>query len=99
MAHLRLIPLHSIGLGFARYGRVNPRCIDEFAIGGLRRFVHHRLQRLLFPMGFHGPAQNATAAAVNQRHDIDTVFLSPTKVYSSSSAALLTSPGTGAVGN
>ena len=46
----------------------------------------------------HRPAQNTTSFAVYDGQNVDSVFLSPMKVKSSSISASLTSVGTGALG-
>jgi len=45
------------------------------------------------------PAQNTACQAVNERQDVDDVFLSPMKANNSSISASFTSSGTGAWGS
>jgi len=54
-----------------------------------------------FPSAYpdHCPAQNAACLAVDERQDVDDVFLSPMKVNNSSISASFTSSGTGALGS
>lgn len=83
--------------------------IDERLIGGefnaevllgLGAAIQERLHGLPVALSDHIPAHNAVGATFNRRDHVDDVFLSPTKVNSSSNSMISTSsPGSGAAGN
>ncbi len=66
---------------------------------GFRRIIDHELDGFLGAFPDNDPAQNTTCFAVYNGDDVDSVFLSPIKVNSSSISAFSTSSGTGAVGS
>ena len=65
----------------------------------LRRLVNNILEDFLGTHPNHRPAQNTAGFAVDNGQNVDSVFLSPMKVKSSSISASLTSSGTGACGS
>lgn len=83
--------------------------IDERLVGGeiiaevllgLGAAIQERLHGLPVALSDYIPAYNAVGATFNRRDHIDNVFLSPTKVNSSSNSMTSTSsPGTGVAGN
>jgi hypothetical protein len=54
--------------------------------------VQHLLQIFLGPFPDHIPAHNTVRGTVNVGHDVDLVFLSPTKLYNLSNSLTFTCP-------
>lgn len=107
MPQLSIVGFDSIGVCFAFRDFVAAPVIPQAVIGipgiavvvfGLGRFVDHLLNGWLSALTDHFPAQIAAGLPVNQRQDIDPVFLWPMKVNNSSISAALTSSGKGASG-
>lgn len=107
MPQLSIVGFDGIGVAFAFRDCVAAPVIPQAVIGrpgiavvvfGLGRCVDQRLNGWLRTFPDHLPAQIAAGLPVDQRQDVDPVFLWPMKVNTSSISATWTSSGKGAAG-
>jgi hypothetical protein len=108
MTQFRIVTFYRIGFGFALGYLIATAMIPKPGIFfetiaevplRLGSFVNHCLNGFPSTDPDDRPAQNAACVAVDERQDVEDVFLSPMKVNNSSISASFTSSGTGASGS
>ena len=107
MSQFRIIGFHGKSVRLARRDLITTEVIPKPSIGikavavipfRLGCLVDYLLNGFLGAIPDHGPTQQTARFAVNDRQNVDSVFLSPMKVYNSSSSASFTSCGIGGFG-
>ena len=107
MSQFCIIGFDGKGVGLAGGDFISTKVIPKTSIGikavtvipfRLGRLIHHLLNSFLRAFPDHRPAQQTARFAVYNRQNVDSVFLSPIKLYSSSISASFTSCGMGAFG-
>lgn len=107
MAQFGIARFDRIGVCFALGDLVSAPVIPQAVIGlpgiavivfGFGRKIDQRLDGWLSAFPDHFPAQKTVRVPVDERQDVDAVFLLPIKVNNSSISAALTSLGKGASG-
>jgi len=107
MSQFCIIGFDGKGVGLAFGDFISAQVIPKTSIGikavtviplRLGRLIHHLLNGFLSAFPNHCPAQQTACFAVYNPQNVDSVFLSPIKVYNSSISASFTSCGMGAFG-
>lgn len=104
MAQIRIDGFDGVGLLFIGAHFIRSTIIQSVVTGksitvilpGLRRTFQTGLERLRRSVRDNIPAQHTVSVPIHYSKNIDFVFFSPIKVYSSSSSAFFTLLGTGA---
>jgi hypothetical protein len=108
MTQLRIIAFNRIGIVFAICNFVSSIVIPKKTVGcegiaeivfRLGCFMNHELDSLLDAFPDNNPTQNATGLAIYYGYDVNSAFLSPIKVKSSSISAFSTLSATGVAGS
>src|SRR5215210_1330986 len=108
MTKFGIICLHRKRIRFAFGDCVPPEVIPERSVHiqcitkipfGFGCLIYNSLHEGLGSFPFHFPAENAARFPIYKCNKVNSVFLSPINVKSSSNSAAFTSLGTGALGN